>query len=67
MVYTTSLLKKILIADGWFLVRTTKHENYRHKIKKGTIQLSKSPNKYVPIKISKKILRLAQITEDKNL
>ncbi len=60
--YSSRELVKILLADGWYEVACIgDHHQYKHPIKKGKVTIP-HPNKNLPIKTVKSILKQAGIT-----
>ncbi|MCL1893470.1 MAG: type II toxin-antitoxin system HicA family toxin [Holophagaceae bacterium] len=56
-------LEKIVLADGWELIRTKgSHHHYKHPSKKGTTTIPNHPGD-IPKPIIKSVLRQARIEE----
>jgi mRNA interferase HicA len=45
--------------DGWFLVRTKKHQVYKHPVKKGIVTVPKHGSKEIPDGTLNSILKQA--------
>jgi len=54
-----SELNKLVEEDGWYLVRTKKHNIYRHPTKPGVLTIPKGKSKEIPKGTLQQILKAA--------
>jgi len=57
---------KLIVADGWFLVRTRgSHRQYKHNSKKGLVTIAGKPNDDLAIGTLKSIFKQAGLEDEK--